>query len=134
MPKKDRFSYDRDDFRKALEVIRSKHMSTKAASSTFGIPRTTLSDNLKIKDRGGTLVLGRPPLFTIAEEELLVNAVLLNAKRHLPMTRTNLTAYATDVLNAEIQNENPRPHLHHYFPKFQNESVHLGNKWIQVRY
>jgi hypothetical protein len=65
----------------------------------YGIPRSTLSYRLK---ESNVLSVGRPTVFTAAEEKIIANVIKVSQDRLLPMTSTNLRGHLQDVLVEEV--------------------------------
>lgn len=77
-----RTKYTAEDYNKALEDIRSKALTIRAASKKYGIPRTTLGD--KIKERV-KLKVGRPTELSEEEENIITERLMLMAEWGFPM-------------------------------------------------
>jgi hypothetical protein len=83
-------SYDNVSLENAVKAVRDGTLSSFAASNHFGIPRTTLRRHVK----GNVKPVGTRPLFSTAQEQLLVDRITYLGKRGFPMTLENVCEMA----------------------------------------
>lgn len=77
-----RSKYSQEDLLKAIEDVKDKKLSIRAASILYGIPRTTIGDH--IEGRAGPKV-GRPTELSEDEEAIIVKRLLYMAKWGYPL-------------------------------------------------
>ena len=84
----------------ALMKVRQKHLSTKAASKLYGIPRTTLID--KLKGRVADISHSGPnSVLSVEEEETLSQWILDMGKNGFPITKLQLKLEVKRILDKE---------------------------------
>ena len=71
-------NWDEEKMAEAIELVNSGGKSISDVSKWYGIPRTTLSYRLK---ESNVLGVGRPTVFTAAEERIIANVVRVSQDR-----------------------------------------------------
>lgn len=99
MPRKNKNKYQQynsDDLKAAVEAVRTKQMSVRAAATTYGVPKTTISDRIthRVDD---DVKNGRPPLIPIDIEKGMVNKILYAADKGFGLTRSQVISKAQQV-------------------------------------
>lgn len=113
-----RFKYTENELSTALSLINAGQISLNKASSTYGIPKSTLHNKLK-----GTVPnvinMGPSTILTVEEQQRLVGWILTKAKLGFPMYPDEVKTAVQKVLKACLR-EN----------KFTDEKQ--GDKWLQL--
>lgn len=120
--------YEKHDLEQAVAAVRGEKMSLCEASAQYNIPKSTLSRLWKAMFVPS---LGRRSLFSKSEEQLLQNAIHLNALRHLPMSATDIISYAEKTLERERQETGAfqRPSIPHEWATRPDGNIMLTRKW-----
>ena len=87
--------YTEEDVQNALAKIKAKDLSTKKASDIYKVPRPTLISRLKTPN---PVQIGRKPLLSTTEENIIVNWVLECARKGSPRTRQEVIEAANVIL------------------------------------
>ena len=116
-------SWSEESLKNASSDIRSKHLSVKAASKKYAIPRTTLTRHVKNKVTApGTKKLGKfQTVFSIEVEKQLVNNIKEMQIRFFGLTRENLCSLAFEYATANNIN-NP----------FNKQKKAAGKDWLDL--
>jgi transposase-like protein len=86
-----RTKYRKEDMERAVRLVKEKGWSVAAAARKAEVPRMTLSDRLKHYDDPIELPqVGRPQELSKAEEEAIVNCLVLCAEFQYPMNKKDL--------------------------------------------
>ena len=89
MPRKGQNKYQRysaDNLKSAVDAVRSKTLSVRAASKAYGVPRATISDRVTQRVADGAKN-GRPPLIPAQVESGMVNKMLYAADKGFGLSR-----------------------------------------------
>ena len=98
---KKRVRYSPESMALAIDMVRKGVMNKKQASTTYGVPRTTLLDKLAGRVPEAPTKPGPAPVLTKAEEEVLVNYCNLMAEIGYPLKRHELKKEVQRVLNSD---------------------------------
>jgi len=85
------------DMQKALEDVREKRLSIRAAAIKYGVPRTTIGDT--IKERVG-VKLGRPTELNEEEERIIRERLMLMAEWGFPLDSKSTRYLVKNYLDA----------------------------------
>lgn len=127
-----RRKYIPEALRNAVEAYRDGQGSLRMIEQRFGIHRSTIGRNYKVMLAGHIPPLGRPPLFTKAEEQVLRNSIFFNARSHMPMTVDDVITFAEEILEKERQDNGgifTRPNIPHEWSRNDNGEIKLSRKW-----
>lgn len=108
----------------AMNAVKEKKMSCKAAAKMFEVPRTTLKDYVKsslFPDELMKKSIGRPPIFTHKIEDILVEYCLTMETHFYGLTAGDLSRTAYQLA---MKNNLPHP--------FSIEREKAGRKWIRL--
>jgi transposase-like protein len=83
-----RQKYSPELLKEAVQMVKTKQMSFRVASEAFGVPSTTISDNLKSISKSNQL--GRPPVLSEEIEKLLVDALIKLADWGFGLTKIQI--------------------------------------------
>lgn len=90
-------SYSDQKLEEAIEAVKGKKLSKKAAAKLFNIPRSTIqfrmSENFKKKSKGPN------PVLSIEEEEQLERWIIMCAKKGFPRRKNDLKYSVQKFLN-----------------------------------
>lgn len=98
-------SWDEESMESAIERVITGHEPMRNVATSCGIPLSTLGWRVRCARDEMTkpvLNIGRPTVFTTAEEKVLANVVKLAQERLLPMTANILKSHIQEVLLEEV--------------------------------
>ena len=96
-------NWDEAAMQDAIDRVNSGQENVNQVSKSFGIPRTTLMWRLKAEGGDDSVLgVGRPSVFTAAEENIIANVVRVAQDRLLPMTSSILMSHIQDILIEEV--------------------------------
>jgi len=93
-----RSRYSKETFEEALEAVRSKRMSIRAAAKHYGVPRVTMMDRLS--ERRGSR-LGKPTELSAEEEDYMVERLVLMGTWGFPIIKKELTLMVKRYLDRQ---------------------------------
>ena len=99
MPRKNKNEYQQyrsEDLKAAVEAVRTKQMSVRVASKTYGIPRSAISDRItnRINDDAKN---GQPPLIPPKVENAMVDKIMYAAGKGFGLSRAKVIKKAGEV-------------------------------------
>ena len=111
MPRKGQHKYQQyspDSLQSAVDAVRAKAMSVRAASKAYGVPRATISDRITLRVPDGAKN-GRPPLIPMQIENNMVEKMLGAADKGFGLTRSQVMKKAQQVCTTmNIRNQYSR--------------------------
>ena len=125
MPRKGQNKYQRysaDNLKSAVDAVRSKTLSVRAAFKAYGVPRATISDRVTQRVADGAKN-GRPPLIPAQVESGMVNKMLYAADKGFGLSRAKVMKKAGQVCQSLSFSNS--------FSKKNPESTKVDKDWFE---
>ena len=97
--KRKRKKYSKENFDDAIRWAKEGTASLRYISKTLGVPVQTISDNIRGTHMRGNE--GSGPLFTDAEEKLIVEFVFMRQRIHRPVAKHELLQFLGEWLRSD---------------------------------